>query len=108
MLDGAVEDIGDGLDAAVRMPRKAGKVIGRPVVAEIVEQQKRIGLGGFAEAECAAQLDAGALDGRLRLHDTFDRTDGHSVGLSIRGGMLGCWKRNGTANADIALTLRVA
>ena len=61
----SIENIRNRLDAAVRVPRKAGEVIGRPVVAEIVEQQKRIGLGGFAEAECAAQLDAGAFDGRL-------------------------------------------
>ncbi len=77
MLDGAVQDIGDGLDAAVRMPGKAGEIIGRPVVAEIVEQQERIGLRRLAEAEGAAQLDAGALDGGLGLHDAFDGSDGH-------------------------------
>ena len=59
------------------MPGEAGEIIGRPVVAEIVEQQERIGLGGVAEAEGAAQLDAGALDGGLRLHDALDRADGH-------------------------------
>jgi hypothetical protein len=36
------------------MPRKAGEIILRPVIAKIVEQQERIGLGGFAEAERAA------------------------------------------------------
>ncbi len=56
VFNGAVENISDGLDAAVRMPRETGEVIGGPVVAEIIEQQKRIGLGGFAEAEGAAQL----------------------------------------------------
>ena len=65
VLDRAGEDVGDGLDAAMRMPREAGEIIGRTVVAEIVEQQERIGLGGVAEAEGAAQLDAGAFDGRL-------------------------------------------
>ncbi len=84
VLDGAGEHVGDGLDAAVRMPRKAGEIVGRPVVAEIVEQQKRIELRGVAEAEGAAQLDAGAFDGRLRLHDAFDGADGHRVRLSIR------------------------
>ena len=54
VLDGTVEHVRDRLDAAVRMPRKAGEIIGRPVVAEIVEQQERIGLGGVAEAEGAA------------------------------------------------------
>ena len=42
VLDGAGEHVGDGLDAAVRMPRKAGEVVVGPVVAEIVEQQERI------------------------------------------------------------------
>ena len=83
MFDGAVKDIGDGFDAAVRMPGKAGEIILRVVVAEIVEQQERIGLGGFAEAEGAAQLDAGALHGGLRLHDAFDGSDGHGSALSV-------------------------
>ena len=48
----------------MRMPGKAGAVVVGPVVAEIVQQQERIEFGGIAEAEGAAQLDAGALDGR--------------------------------------------
>ncbi len=67
VFDGAVQDVGDRLDAAVRMPGEAGEIIGRTVVAEIVEQQKRIGLGRVAEAEGAAQLDAGAFERGLRL-----------------------------------------
>ena len=56
----------------------SGFVIG-PIIAEIVEQQERIGLVGVAETKGAAQLDAGALDSGLRLHNAFDGTDGHRV-----------------------------
>jgi len=51
------------------MPRKSGDVIGRVVVAKIVEQEKGIEVFRFAEAESALQLYAGAFDGGLRLND---------------------------------------
>jgi len=59
------------------MPRKSGQVVGRPVIAKIVEQQKRICLGRFPKAKGTTQPYAGALDGWLGLHNAFDRTDGH-------------------------------
>ena len=67
VLDGAGEHVGDRLDAAVRVPREAGQVVVRVVVAEIVEQQERIELRRVAEAEGAAQLHAGAFHGRRGL-----------------------------------------
>src|SRR5262249_40994985 len=93
MFHGAGEHVGDGLNAAVRVPRKPREIIGWPIVAKIIEQQKRIGLRRIAEAEGAPQLDAGALDGGLRLYNAFDGADGHEVGcLSLgsggRGGQL--------------------
>jgi len=54
MFHCAGEDVGDGLDAAVRMPRKAGQVVLRNVVTEVVEQQERVEFGCVAEAERAA------------------------------------------------------
>ena len=60
VLDLAGQDVGDRLDAAMRMPGKAGLVLVGIVVAEIVEQQERIELLGVAEAEGAAQMHAGA------------------------------------------------
>ena len=87
MLHGAGEHIGDSFDAAVRVPRESRQIIGGPIITKIVEQQKRIGLPRIAEAEGAPQLDAGALDGGLRLHNAFDGTDGHEVGcLSLGSG----------------------
>ena len=77
VLDRAGQHVGDGLDAAVRMPGKAGEVVVGTVVAEIVEQQERVELAGVAEAEGAPQLDAGALDRGLGGDDALDRSDGH-------------------------------
>ena len=65
VLDAARQHVSNGLDAAMRMPRKAGPVIVRPVVAEIVEQKERIEFAGIAEAEGAIEFHAGAFDGRL-------------------------------------------
>jgi hypothetical protein len=79
VFNGAAQDISDGLDAAMGMPGKAGEIIARPVVAEIVEQQERIGLLGVAETEGAAQFHAGAFDGGRRLRDALDGTDGHEA-----------------------------
>ena len=44
VIDRAGQDVGDRLDAAMRMPREAREVILGPLVAEIVEQQERIEL----------------------------------------------------------------
>src|SRR5262249_6196367 len=41
VLDRAGQHVGDGLDAAVRVPGKSCAVVVRPVIAEIVEQQER-------------------------------------------------------------------
>ena len=68
------------------MSFQAGEIILRAVVAEIVEQEEWIGLSRFAEAESAAQFDAGALDGGLRLHDAFDGADRHDLGTFRLGG----------------------
>ena len=65
------EDVGDGLDAAMRMPGKAGQVVGGILVAEVVEQQERIELLGLAEAEGALELDACALDGGFGLVESL-------------------------------------
>jgi hypothetical protein len=49
VIDGARQDIGDRLDAAMRVPRESGEIVGRVVVAEIVEEQERIEVGRIAE-----------------------------------------------------------
>ena len=77
MLDGAGEDVGDGLDAAVRMPREARQVILRNVVAEIVEQQEGVEIGRVAEAERAAQVYARAFQGGLGFDEPLNGSKGH-------------------------------
>ena len=77
VLHGSGQDVGDGLDAAVRMPGKAGQVILGNVVAEIVEQQERIEVGRVAEAERPAQVHARAFQGGLGLDEPLDGSDGH-------------------------------
>ena len=94
VLDVARQHIGDGLDAAMRMPGKAGAIVVRPIVAEIVEQQERIELLGVAEAEGAAKMHAGAFDRGLGADDAFDRSNGHvSHPVAVFGSLDGVTQR---------------
>ena len=61
MIHGAGEHVGDRLDAAVGMPGKAGEIFIGIVVAEVVEQQKRIELRAMS-TEGAAQMHAGPFE----------------------------------------------
>ena len=79
VLDRAGQDVGDGFDAAMRMPREAGEIIVRDVVAKIVEQEEGIEVGGIAEAERAAQMHARAFESGLGLDQAFDGSNGHIV-----------------------------
>ena len=72
VLDRAGEHVGDRLNPPVRMPRKSGEVIFRVVIAKIVQQQKRVEILRFTEAESALQPHASALDRGLRLNNLFD------------------------------------
>ena len=76
--DRASEHVGDGLNAAVRMPGEPGEVVARMVVAEIVEKQKGIELGRVAKAEAAAQLYPRSLHRQGGFDDTFHRPDRHA------------------------------
>jgi NAD(P)H-hydrate repair Nnr-like enzyme with NAD(P)H-hydrate epimerase domain len=71
VFNGAGENIGDGLDTAVRMPRKSCAIVVRVVVAKIIQQQKWIELFRLAEPEGALQFDARALNGRCGLNNLF-------------------------------------
>src|SRR5262249_60804612 len=69
VLDVAVEDVGDGLDAPVRVPGEPLPVVVGVLGAEMVEQQERVELRDLVEAERASQVDARPLEGRLALPD---------------------------------------
>ena len=80
VLDGPGENVGDRLDSAMRMPGKAREIILGNVVAEIVEQQKRIEIGGIAKAKSAAQVHARSFERGLGLDQALNGSNGH-VGL---------------------------
>jgi hypothetical protein len=83
VLDGSGQHVGNRLDPAMGMPRESGKVLVGIVVSKVVEQQERIELGRIAEAERAAQMDAGALERWTGLRDTFDGADGHRASSEV-------------------------
>src|SRR5579871_4964154 len=88
VFDGPGEDVGDCLDAAVGMPGKAGKIVLGNIVAEVIEQQKRVEIGGIRVAEGAAQVDAGAFEGRLRFNYSLHGSYGHIRPPGLRGAPL--------------------
>ena len=55
VVDLAGENISDGLDAAMRVPGKPGQIVGRAVVAEVVEEEEGVERLGLAEAKGPAQ-----------------------------------------------------
>src|SRR3954464_13627318 len=77
VLHAAAHHVGDGLDAAVRMPGESGEIIFGVLVAKIVEQEKRVKILGAPKPERAAQSDAGAFECELGLRDRFNGTNGH-------------------------------
>src|SRR5256712_7001670 len=72
VIDASRQDIRDGLDAAVRMPRKSCAIVFRTIVAEVVEQEEWIEFARIPEAEGATQPHARTLDCRFGLNDSFD------------------------------------
>src|SRR4029450_6806952 len=73
------EHIRDRLDSAMGMPREAREVVVRLVVAEVIEEKKRVVIGGIAKAERPAQLDPGAFEGGLGQRNALDGSDGHGA-----------------------------
>src|SRR6266571_3499796 len=71
------EHVGDGFDPTMGVPGEPRDVILGVVVTKVVEQEKGIEFFGVAKAERAAQPHAGALDGRLRLDNSLDWSNGH-------------------------------
>src|SRR6266852_3444712 len=79
MLDGPGKDVRDGLDAAMRMPRKARQIILGNIVTKIVEEKERVKVRGVAEAERAAQVHARAFHRWLGFDEPLHRSDRHSA-----------------------------
>ena len=75
MLHSSRQHISNGLNPAVRMPRKTGEIILRNIIAEIVEQKKWIKLFCVSESECSAQMHPRAFQSRLRLNQSLHRSN---------------------------------
>jgi hypothetical protein len=73
MLDCARQHVSDGLDAAMRMPGEAGEVIVGNVVAEIIQQQKRIEVGSVAESKRAPETHPCAFQRWFGLNESSNR-----------------------------------
>src|SRR5258705_3314127 len=61
----------------MRMPWKSREVVLRDIVAEIIEQEKRIVVGRVPKAEGATQVHARAFERRLARDQFLDRPDRH-------------------------------
>ncbi len=88
VLDRAGKHVGDGLDAAMRMPGKSREVILGILVAKIVQQQKGIELFGLAETEGALQFHAGAFDRRFGLNNLLYWAERHSFSFLARAAIV--------------------
>ncbi len=77
MLHRSRQNIGDGLDPAMRMPGKAREIILRHVVAEIIQQQKRIEVGSIAETKGAPQMHPGAFQRWFGFDQPLNRSNRH-------------------------------
>ena len=84
VLDDPVDHVGDGLEAPVRVPRRADRLVGGVVDRpELVEQEEGVGHVGVDVArEGSPDLEAGALH---RVVGGHDLVDGSGVGLGVRG-----------------------
>jgi hypothetical protein len=56
------------------VPGKPGQVLLRDVVAEVIEEEERVELGGVTETERTAQVNARAFKSRLCLNNSLDRS----------------------------------
>src|ERR1700723_3569834 len=76
VFDGSCQDIRDGFDAAMRVPREPGQIILRNIVAEVVEKKEWIEVGCIAESESAAKVHASAFERWFGLNEPLDRSNG--------------------------------
>src|ERR1700730_10861314 len=77
VLNGSRQDIRDGFDPAMRVPREPSQIIVGNVVAEIVQEKEWIEVGCIAESERAAKMHASAFERRLGLNDSLNGPNGH-------------------------------
>jgi hypothetical protein len=77
VVEDAVDDVGDRLEPAVRVPRRALGLAGRVVdLAHLVEVDERVELGHRHAGERAAHREALALEATGRGDDAADLAEG--------------------------------
>ena len=85
----ALQEVGDRLEPAVRVRRKALEVVVGIVRGKFIEHEKRVEPRELAGAEAATQLDARAVGGGQGFNDALDGALGHgglqmvSVSLAV-------------------------
>src|SRR5579862_1867825 len=94
VLNRSSEDVGDCLDAAMRMPREPRQVVLGDIVAEIIEQQEWIEIRCIAKSEGPPQVNAGSFPGGLGLHEPFNGTNRHWNLLSGTGFVVKVYRRD--------------
>src|ERR1700719_2461669 len=77
VLNSYRQDIRDGFDPAMRVPREPSQIILGNVVAEIVQEKEWIEVGCIAESESAAKMHASAFERRLGLDELLNGSNGH-------------------------------
>jgi hypothetical protein len=77
VLNSSRQDIRDGFDPAMRVPREPSQIILGNVVAEIVQEKEWIEVGCIAESESAAKMHASAFERRLGLNESLNGPNGH-------------------------------
>src|SRR3984893_3348683 len=77
VLNSSRQDIRDGFDPAMRVPREPSQIILGNVVAEIVQEKEWIEVGCIAESESAAKMHASAFERRLGLDESLNGSNGH-------------------------------
>ena len=79
MFDGAVENVSDRFDAAMRVPRETADVVIGMIAAEIIEHQKRVKLARIMETKGTVQTNACTFHVRCRTTGFEGGSDGHDV-----------------------------
>src|SRR4051812_16170124 len=95
MLQASIEDVGHGLEAAMRMVRRADRLVGAILGgAEVVEQQERIDVVELVSGEGTPHGESAALE----------RLDGRNNGVDRPSG--GDWRCQESASCERARAAR--
>ena len=77
MVDRSGQNVSDGLNPPVRVPREARHIVARMIAAEIIKQQERVHAFRIAEPESAVQMHASAFHSGTGAAGGCDGTDRH-------------------------------